>query len=128
MKINLLTHHLNIILCNFILLMHAGYPTLKNLTLIEWQSQEGEKQLRIKQSICDKWNEVGILLEIDSSLRSSWEKQYNRDCMECCNKVLSYWLSNPCKSYPCTWDGVCHLLDNAQFGQLAADLKEALKL
>jgi hypothetical protein len=105
--------------------INTDCPTLSSLTLIEWQSQEGKKRLRIKQSISSKWKEVGILLEIDKSLLDSWEKQYFHDSLECCNAVFSYWLNNPCKSYPCTWDGVCRLLDNSQFGEVAAQVRRA---
>ena len=108
-----------------LLLICTDRPTLSSLTLIEWQSQEGKKQLRIKQSISNKWKEVGTLLEIDRALLDGWEKQYLHDSLECCSVVLNYWLNNPCKSYPCTWDGVCRLLDNVQFGQVAEELRSA---
>lgn len=107
------------------LFTNTDCPTLTSLSLIEWQSQEGKKQLQIKQTISSKWKEVGILLEIDHSLLDGWERQYMRDSQECCNAVLNHWLNNPCKSYPCTWDGVCHLLDNAQFGEIAAQVRSA---
>ena len=127
--LSLYTANIILKLDEFVHSVHAGYPTLSSLTLIEWQNRKGEKELlRIKQSICSKWREVGILLQIDPSLLDGWEKQYIRDSVECCNAVLSYWLNNPCDSYPCTWDGVCRLLDHAQFGQIAAELKEALKI
>lgn len=107
------------------LFTNTDCPTLTSLSLIEWQSQEGKKQLQIKQTISSKWKEVGILLEIDHSLLDGWERQYMRDSQECCNAVLNHWLNNPCKSYPCTWDGVCHLLDNVQFGEIAAQVRSA---
>lgn len=93
--------------------------------MIEWQSEEGKKELRIIQSISYKWYDIGIFLEIDSALLKGWQKQYSHDCMECCRTVLEHWLNNPCKSYPHTWDGVCRLLDNVQFGELAEQVRRA---
>ena len=110
---------------NYNLFTNADRPTLSSLTLIEWQNQEGLKRLRIKQSISNKWYEVGILLEIDPALLEGWKTQYGRDSLECCNAVFRHWLNNPCKSYPCTWDSVCRLLDNVQLGELAEQVKRA---
>ena len=84
--------------------------------------------LRIKESICYKWKELGILLEIPTALILNWEMKYNRDSVECCNSVFIHWLdkNNPCKSYPRSWNGVYSLLQDVGFDQVAAELQEAL--
>ena len=84
--------------------------------------------MRIKQAVCNKWKEIGNLLQIDKALIERWDRRFSRDSLECCDALFNYWLDNPCPLYPPTWDGVCRLLVDAQFSQVASELKEALQV
>ena len=80
----------------------------------------------MKQLICHKWKELGCLLEIPLPLLHSWERKYREDPMDCVNAVLNYWLENPTEYYPISWEGLYCLLDDAELGQAAMELKHAL--
>ena len=104
----------------------TAHPTSRSLTLIEWKNEQGEKKnFRLKQLICHKWKELGCLLDIPLSVLHSWEKKYREDPMDSVNAVLSHWLENPTEYYPKSWEGLDRLLDNAELGQVAEDLKQA---
>ena len=78
------------------------------------------------EMICHKWKEIGCLLEVPLSLLQTWEKDHSKDQLECTNTVLCHWLENPTDYYPNTWEGLDHLLNDAELGQVASDLKLAL--
>ena len=103
-----------------------AHPTSRSLTLIEWRNEQGERKIfRLKQLICHKWKELGCLLDIPLSVLHSWEKYHREDPMDSVNAVLSHWLENPTEYYPKSWEGLDRLLDNAELGQVAEDLKQA---
>ena len=104
-----------------------AYPTSRSLTLIEWRNKQGErKRFRLKELICHKWMEIGCLLEIPLPVLQSWETEHLKNQLKCTNTVLSHWLENPTDYYPVSWAGLDRLLDNAELGQVAEDLKQAL--
>ena len=102
-------------------------PTSRSLTFIEWRNEKGEKErYRLKERICHSWKEIGCLLDIRLSLLQAWEKEHLKDQLECTNTVLCHWLENPTKDYPNTWEGLDRLLNHAELGQVASELKQAL--
>ena len=80
----------------------------------------------MKQLICHKWKELGCLLESPLPILHGWEKKYRGDPMVSVNAVLSHWLENPTEYYPISWEGLDRLLDDAELGQVAEDLKLVL--
>ena len=110
-----------------LLIPFTAEPTSRNLTLIEWKNEQGRKQqFRLKQLICHKWKDIGCLLEIPLPLIVGWEKKYREDPIDSINAVLGHWFENPTEFYPLTWEGLDHLLNDAELGQVAKDLKQAL--
>ena len=102
-------------------------PTPRSLTFIEWRNKQGKNEIfRLKEQICNKWEEIGCLLDIPLSLLQSWEMKHQKDPLKCVNTVFCYWLENPTEYYPKTWKGLDSLLNHAQLGQVASDLKKAL--
>ena len=105
----------------------SALPTPRNLTLIVWKNQQGKKQqFRLMQLICHKWKIIGNLVEIPLPLLTGWEEKYGKDPMNSINAVLSHWLEHPTEYYPVSWEGLSHLLDDAELGQVALDLNQAL--
>ena len=80
----------------------------------------------MKELICHKWEEIGCLLEIPLSLLHGWEAKNLKDPLKCTNTVLCHWLENPTDYYPNSWEGLDRLLNDAELGQVASDLKRAL--
>ena len=78
------------------------------------------------QLICHKWKNIGCLLEIPLSLLIGWEEQYRGHPINSITAVLGHWFENPTEFYPLTWEGLDHLLNDAELGQVAKDLKQAL--
>ena len=107
---------------------HAAYLTARNLELIEWKNEQGEKKkFRLKKLICHKWKQLGTLLEIPLPTIDSWEQQYRGDASSCITAVLSqHWMENPTEYYPLTWEGLDRLLNDAELSQVAEELKQAL--
>ena len=106
----------------------AAIPSSRNLTLIEWKNEQGEsKMFRLKQLICHKWKELGCLIEIPLPMIQCWERKYREDPMDSINAVLSHWLENPTDYYPISWEGLDRLLNHAELGEVAEELKQALK-
>ena len=100
-------------------------PTIQNLTLIKWKDIHKEK-LSVKQSICNDWKEIGILLHIPMEILRRWETKYMRDSLDCINEVLSYWLENPTIDYPISWEGLYELLEDAGHSEVVQKLKKAV--
>ena len=99
-------------------------PTSTNLTMIRWKDKRGEvKRFRLKQSIMHRWRDVGDLVAPWQQLEV-WATE--KDTKGCCTAVLSYWLEHPPRHYPATWEGLYELLDDCEFGQVAAELKQAV--
>lgn len=118
--------HTSFLQCNLTQL--PAKPTQNNLILIKWKNEKGEdKELRLKQSMCNEWKNIGFRLNIDNAVLQSWETKYHYDPQECINPVLSHWLDKPTDEYPVSWKGLCCLLEDVQLSQLANELEEALK-
>ena len=99
-------------------------PDSSNLTLIKWKNERGEVQeFRVKQSIFHRWRQVGDLFVPRQNLEVWGKKKTDK---ESCEEVLSYWLDNPPRSYPATWEGLYELLKDSELGQVAIDVKQAV--
>lgn len=108
--------------------MHAAHPTLSNLELIKWKNEQGErKKFHLNKDSCHKWERLGNLLEIPLPILKSMEQQYRGDAIVSMTAVFKYWiLENPSDLYPLTWEGLDRLLNDAELGEVAEDLKQAL--
>ena len=106
----------------------AAHPTPSNLELIKWKNERGEiKKFHLKNEICHKWERLGNLLEIPLPILKSMEQQYRGDARVSMTAVFQYWiLERPSDLYPLTWEGLDRLLNDAELGEIAEDLKQAL--
>ena len=104
-----------------------AYPTLTNLTLIEWINEKGvKKQLRVKQAIWHLWEEIGLHLGIQMGDLKAWETIHMKDPRKCINEVLHCWLESPSETYPASWEGLYKLLEDIELKEVAIELKQAL--
>ena len=112
---------------NYDFCLHAACPTSRNLILIEWKNEKGQKKkFRLKELICHKWKDLGGLLDIPLPTLTGWERKYREDPNDSTNAVLGHWMENPPDYYPFTWEGLNRLLNDAELSQVAEDLKQAL--
>ena len=65
-------------------------------------------------------------MEIPLPILVGWEKRYDKDLINRINAVFSHWLEHPTEYYPVSWEGLSRLLDDAELGQVALDLNQAL--
>ena len=115
--------------CDNLVVSPIARPTSRSLTFIEWKNEQGErKRFQLKELICHKWTELGCLLEVPLPILRAWETKNLKNPLQCTNDVLSHWLENPTESdyYPTSWEGLDRLLNHAELGQVAEDLKHAL--
>ena len=78
--------------------------------------------------MCNKWKEVGCLLEIPLPVLDAWGTTHRDNPLECINPVISHWLenSNELEYYPVTWEGLKTLLDDVELSQVSIDVNNAL--
>ena len=99
-----------------------------HLSLIKWTDIKGFKgKLRILDKVCSKWRDVGSLLGFKQAEMEEIERNYPRDCKECCRKILASWVEQGRgqDQYPFTWDGIHELLEDLECSSAARRLKEA---
>ena len=69
-----------------------------------------------------------MLLGISFNQLSVWEKQHRGNANTCFTKVMEYWLNGGGKDqYPPTWEGLYMLLEDAEYSQIAVELRNAVE-
>ena len=95
----------------WLILVHASLdkPTLKYLM----------KELHPKVS--DKWDDIGIELEVDDKLLVQIKKEYPGNSKQCLKEMLREWLriSNP----PPFWEAIAQVVADVGDEELAAELR-----
>lgn len=111
-------------------LIHYLLGSLSNgsLHLIRWKDRNGNKKtFRLVDRVSARWNTFGLLLGISQNQLRAWEEQYRGNANMCWTKVMEYWLNGVGKdSYPPTWEGLYMLLEDAEYSQIAEELKRAV--
>ena len=74
-----------------------------------------------------RWKDVADLLKLSTKIIGV---NYRHDIRECIRAVMEEWMSaGPnTTTYPCTWKGLCELLDDVGLGKASKDLQEACSL
>ena len=109
--------------------MLAGVPlSLQYLSLLKWKDECGKEQrLRLVEKVSCKWLEFGLAVRVDMNCLKSWERQYREDANRCWLEVMGHWLNaGGTDNYPTTWEGLCKLLTDMDYGTVSSLLKEAL--
>ena len=94
------------------------------LQLIKWTNKEGStSRLRLYDEMAPCWKSVADLLELDTKIIGS---NHHDDVLECIRAVMEEWMSaGPnITTYPCTWKGLCELLDDVGLAKASKDLRE----
>lgn len=108
------------------------YPIENHLLqLIEWEDANGaRRELKVYKRIAHKWKSLGILLGLEPGEIESIERNCRVD-LDRVNKVLKQWIDNAtnlpnARKYPKSWKGLCQLLDDAELGEVAKELRTAV--
>ena len=84
------------------------------------------KQLRIKDSICNEWRDIGHLFNIKNSVLKAWATACRDKPLDCIEEVMTYWFENPIAEYPVSWEGLKDLLNDIQHNEVTKELEKAL--
>ena len=91
------------------------------LQLLKWKEGNQEKELRLIETIANKWKALRDRFDISQAAID--ERQSHEDC---CHGVLRKWLESGSQSYPVTWGGLCKALVDIEHNTTAKDLQIAL--
>lgn len=83
---------------------------------------------RLVDRVSASWrSKFGMILRLTTNQLNVWEDQYRGDANMCWARVMEHWLSgNSEADYPVTWEGLYSMLDDAEFSQIAEELREAV--
>ena len=99
--------------------------------LIKWEDENRDKrELRIYSKIAHKWRQIATQLGFELGEIESIDADY---CTSYCRitVVLGRWFENAknllnASRYPKSWQGLINLLEDAELGEVAEELKRAL--
>lgn len=92
--------------------------------MLKWKDDQGEtQQIRIKDKIVPKWREVGIALGFATSSLDAIAINCSGDVAVCTEKLFTAWEREGANF---SWDGLIEALHDANFKNLARDIKNAL--
>ena len=95
-------------------------PTIAQLQLL----QVSGRKIKIIQTLAAEWNFFGYQLNFDSdgSAVDLINRRHPNDPEQCCKKMLQMWLrGNGVK--PVTWRKLAELIEDFNYGTLAADIQ-----
>ena len=103
--------------------------SILNLTLLKWTDDEDQIQrLRLRDELCSKWRDAGILLGVSSGRLNGIFTYRLGDLQLCCSDVLLEWLQKAeMSSYSASWDGLLDLLEDLELIDVATKLRMAIK-
>ena len=101
-------------------------PSLSDLTCLRYDN--GDKCLRILDSISHEWIKAGDLLGLTPECLKGIDLKHRGDVHMCCRDVLVHWLQDNLKNYPPTWECMKQLLKDMELSTVAIDLQNALNL
>jgi hypothetical protein len=99
--------------------------------LIEWEDENGaKKKLKIYSKTAHKWRQIATLLGFEPGEIESLENNHRNDSC-CITAVLGRWFEDAknlpnAGRYPKSWQGLINLLEDAELGEVAEELKRAL--
>ena len=105
---------------------HCGI-TLKHLALLQYSHEGERKQLRKMKTIAGSWRDLGILFGYDVDQIAQNHIQGKGYVENCCQEVLTLWLSNGAQGYPTSWQGFIKALRDIELSSIALDIEDALE-
>ena len=100
--------------------------------LIKWEDENGVKrEFRIYSKIAHKWRQIATLLGFEPGEIESIRKNNPFDDRDRVAVMLGRWFDNAknlpnASRYPKSWQGLINLLEDAELGEVAEELKRAL--
>ena len=98
-------------------------PTLKQLQVLRWSEGGKRRETRVMKTVASRWRDVGIAFGLDGSDLSSIESTCLKDARHCTEHVMTTWLE---KGDGHTWERLLDALEDAEFSNLATELRNAL--
>ena len=99
--------------------------------LIKWEDENGvQREFRIYSKIAHKWRQIATRLGFElGKIKSIKKNDYEDDSR--ITTVLRRWFENARSlpnsgRYPKSWQGLINLLEDAELGEVAEELKKAL--
>ena len=99
--------------------------------LIKWEDENGVKrELRVYSKIAHKWRQIATRLGFELGEIESVEENCHRND-SCITAMFRRWFENVrslpnAGSYPKSWQGLINLLEDAELGEVAEELRKAL--
>ena len=99
--------------------------------LIKWEDENGVKrELRIYSKIAHRWRQIATRLGFELGEIESVEENHHRNDSRI-TAVLRRWFENArnlsnANRYPKSWQGLINLLEDAELGEVAEEMKKAL--
>ena len=109
--------------------IHADVAlSLSTLSLLKWQDERGhDHTFRLVDHVSYKWMEFGLAVGLLLAQLKALERQYRDNANRCWLEVMEQWLSGGgTGAYPATWEGLCSLLRDCGYAEVAASLCKAL--
>ena len=111
-----------------------GLQDIENrfVDLIKWEDENGVKrELRIYSKVAHKWRQIATQLGFEPGEIESIRKNNPFDDRDRVTVVLGRWFDNAknlpnASRYPKSWQGLINLLEDAELGEVAEELKRAL--
>ena len=99
------------------------------LDLIKWEDEKGiKRELRTYSKIGHKWRQIATQLGFElGQIDADYRTRYS-----CITAVFRQWFAENAKNlpnasrYPKSWQGLINLLEDAELGEVAQELNNAL--
>ena len=114
----------------------SDFPSLPDVEhhfvdLIKWEDENGvQRELRIYSKIAHRWRQIATRLGFElGEITSVEENYYTNDSR--ITAVLRRWFENArslpnAGRYPKSWQGLINLLEDAELGEVAEELRRTL--
>ena len=111
----------------------SGLPDIEHYFMdnIKWEDEnEVKRELRIYSKIAHKWRQIATRLGFELGEIESVEENHHRNDSRI-TAVLRRWFENArslsnASRYPKSWQGLIILLEDAELGEVAEEMKMAL--
>ena len=103
---------------------HVGdKPTLRELLCFKYNGTQ--HKIHIIYTVASRWRRLGLLLNISNHHLNNIEHNHG-NVEDRCQTMLSDWLQRTVGDEPVTWETLVAAIDDAQYEELAQQLKRAL--
>ena len=111
----------------------TSFPGIEHhiVDLLKWEDENGVKrELRVYSKIAHRWRQIATRLGFGLGEIESVEENHHRNDSRI-TAVLSRWFENArslsnASRYPKSWQGLINLLEDAELGEVAEEMKKVL--